>query len=82
MVCKGLASGVSLSSFRDGPVFPAMFTGAAYGIAMSHLAGLPLVAGVAMGKGAMRVVMLPLRPTWVLLAAVLPGLDCSRSCRW
>jgi hypothetical protein len=50
MVCKGLAYGVSLSSFRGGPVFPAIFADAAYGIAMSHLAGLPLVAGVAMGR--------------------------------
>jgi hypothetical protein len=28
MVCKGLAYGVSLSSFRGGPIFPAMFIGA------------------------------------------------------
>jgi H+/Cl- antiporter ClcA len=31
MVCKGLAYGVSLSGFRGGPVFPAMFIGAAGG---------------------------------------------------
>jgi H+/Cl- antiporter ClcA len=76
MVCKGLAYGVSLSSFRGGPVFPAMFIGAAGGIALSHLPGLPLVPAVAMGIGAMSVVMLTLPLTSVLLAsdavAVMP----------
>jgi len=33
--CKGLAYGVSLSSFRGGPVFPAMFIGTVGGAAMS-----------------------------------------------
>ncbi len=46
-----VSEGVSLSSFRGGPVFPALFTGAAGGILLSHLPGLPLVAGVAMGIG-------------------------------
>ena len=40
VVCKGLAYGISLSSFRGGPVFPSMFVGAAAGIAASHLPGL------------------------------------------
>jgi chloride channel protein, CIC family len=71
LACKGLAYGVSLSSFRGGPVFPALFIGAAGGIAMSHLPGLPLVAGVAMGLGAMSVVMLKLPLTSVLLPSVL-----------
>jgi H+/Cl- antiporter ClcA len=75
IVCKGLAYGVSLSSFRGGPIFPAMFIGAAGGIALSHLPGLPLVAGVAMGIGAMCVVMLTLPLTSVLLATLLLASD-------
>jgi H+/Cl- antiporter ClcA len=71
LVCKSLAYGVSLSSFRGGPIFPALFAGAVGGIAMSHLPGLPLVAGVAMGMGAMSVVMLTLPLTSVLLATLL-----------
>jgi H+/Cl- antiporter ClcA len=71
LACKGLAYGVSLSSFRGGPIFPAMFIGAAGGIAMSHLPGLPVVAGVAMGIGAMSVVMLGLPLTSVLLPSLL-----------
>ena len=60
LACKGLAYGMSLSSFRGGPTFPALFLGAAGGVALSHLPGLPLVDGVAMGIGAMSVVMLRL----------------------
>jgi H+/Cl- antiporter ClcA len=62
---------VSLSSFRGGPVFPALFTGAAGGMLLSHLPGLPLIAGVAMGIGAMSVTMLGLPLTSVLLATLL-----------
>jgi H+/Cl- antiporter ClcA len=75
VACKGLAYGASMSAFRGGPVFPAMFLGAAGGIALSHLPGLSLVAGVAMGIGAMSVVMLRLPLTSVLLATLLLASD-------
>jgi hypothetical protein len=75
LVCKGLAYGGSLGSFRGGPTFPAMFLGAAGGIALSHLPGLPLVPAVAMGIGAMSVVMLTLPLTSVLLATLLLASD-------
>jgi H+/Cl- antiporter ClcA len=71
MACKGLAYGVSLSGFRGGPTFPALYIGAAGGIALSHLPGLPLVPGVAMGIGAMCAVMLRLPLTSVLIATLL-----------
>jgi H+/Cl- antiporter ClcA len=75
VACKGLAYALSLSAFRGGPVFPAMFIGAAGGIAASHLPGLELVAGVAMGIGVMCTVMLGLPLTSVLLATVLLEAD-------
>ena len=75
IACKSLAYGVSLSSFRGGPTFPALFIGAAGGIALSHLPGLPLIDGVAMGVGAMSVVMLRLPLTSVLLASLLLASD-------
>ena len=71
VVCKWLAYTLSLGTFRGGPIFPALFIGAAGGIAMSHLPGLPMVAGLAMGMGAMTVVMMTLPLTAVLLPAVL-----------
>ncbi|MFD4922316.1 chloride channel protein [Streptomyces goshikiensis] len=73
VVCKGLAYCVSLSAFRGGPIFPAMFLGAAGGIALSHLPGLQLTPAFAMGIGAMSVTMLRLPLTSVLLATLLLG---------
>ena len=75
MVCKGIAYSVSLSSFRGGPTFPGMFLGAAGGIALSHLPGLPMVAGVAIGIGAMTAGMLRLPMTAVLLTTLFLGTD-------
>jgi H+/Cl- antiporter ClcA len=75
LACKGLAYSASLSSFRGGPTFPALYLGAAGGIALSHLPGLPLVPGVAMGIGAMCAVMLRLPLTSVLLASLLLASD-------
>ena len=75
MVCKGLAYSVSLSSFRGGPTFPGMFIGAVGGIALSHLPGLPMIAGAAIGIGAMTAGMLQLPITAVLLTTLFLGAD-------
>jgi H+/Cl- antiporter ClcA len=75
VVCKALAYGAALTGFRGGPVFPAIFIGAAGGIAMSHLPGLPMIAGVAMGMGAMTVAMLGLPLVSVLLVALFLQTD-------
>jgi H+/Cl- antiporter ClcA len=73
IVCKSLAYGISLGSFRGGPVFPSIFIGAAAGILLSHLPGLAVTAGLAMGMGAMTAVMLRMPMTAVLLASLLLG---------
>lgn len=75
VACKGLAYALSLSTFRGGPVFPAMFIGAAAGIAASHLPGLQVIPGAAMGIGAMCTVMLSLPLTATMLATLLLGAD-------
>jgi H+/Cl- antiporter ClcA len=71
MLCKGLAWGASLGSFRGGPTFPALFLGAAGGIAASHLPGLPVTPAVAVGMGAMVVAVLRLPLSAVIIAASL-----------
>ena len=71
IVCKGLAYSISLSGFRGGPIFPSMFIGAAGGIALSHVGGLPPVAGAAMGVGAMTAGALKMPMTAVLLPSLL-----------
>jgi len=75
VVCKGLAYSLSLCSFRGGPTFPAMFIGAAGGIALSHLPGLPMIAGAAIGIGAMTAGMLQLPMTAVLITTLFLGTD-------
>jgi len=75
VACKSVAYGLSLSGFRGGPIFPAMFIGGAIGVAASHLPGLSLVPAVAMGIGAMATVMLRLPMTATLLATLLLSSD-------
>jgi chloride channel protein, CIC family len=78
LVCKTLAYGVSRGGFRGGPIFPALFIGTVVGVAMSHLPGLPLVAGVAMGIGAMTAAVMKLPLTSVLLASLLMLSDAAK----
>ena len=73
--CKMLAYGLSLSAFRGGPVFPAMFVGAAVGIALSALPGLSLAPALGAGIGALCAAMLRLPMTSALLATILLGSD-------
>ncbi len=75
IVCKSLAYSFALSSFRGGPVFPGMFIGAAGGVLLSNLPGLPMIAGVAMGIGAMTVAMLSLPLVSVLLVVLFLQAD-------
>ncbi len=73
--CKAFVYGLSLSAFRGGPVFPAMFIGAVLGIAVSGLPGMSLAPAIAMGIGAMCAAMLRLPLTSTLLATLLLGAD-------
>jgi len=68
---KGLAYSLSLGSFRGGPVFPAMFLGAAGGMMAAKLPGFDLTPAVAVGLGAAVTAVLKLPLTGVVLAVVL-----------
>jgi hypothetical protein len=72
---KGLAYAAALSAFRGGPTFPALFIGAAGGMALSHLPGLGLVPGIAIGMSAMTASMLRLPMTGVLVTTLFLGTD-------
>jgi H+/Cl- antiporter ClcA len=71
ILLKGVAYGLSLGSFRGGPTFPALFLGAAAGIAASRLPGFPITAAVAVGMSAATVAVLKLPLTAVVAATVL-----------
>jgi chloride channel protein, CIC family len=71
MLCKGLAWAVSLGSFRGGPTFPAIYLGAAGGIAASHLPGMPQTPAIAVGMGVMVVAFLKLPLSAVVIATAL-----------
>jgi H+/Cl- antiporter ClcA len=74
-LCKMLVYGLSLSAFRGGPVFPAMFIGAVLGIAVSGLPGMDMAPAIGMGIGALCTAMLRLPLTSTLLATLLLGTD-------
>jgi H+/Cl- antiporter ClcA len=71
LLCKGLAWSACLGSFRGGPTFPAIFLGAAGGIAASHLPAFPLAPAVAVGMGVMVVAFLKLPLSSVVIATTL-----------
>ena len=71
MLFKGAGWGISLGAFRGGPTFPALFLGAAGGVAASHLPGLALTPAVAVGMGAMTASMLRLPLSAIVLAVLL-----------
>jgi hypothetical protein len=69
LLFKGLAWSISLGSFRGGPTFPALFTGAAAGLLAAHLPGFsetPAVA-VLMAAAAVSILELPLSATIITL---------------
>jgi H+/Cl- antiporter ClcA len=74
-LAKTVAYGLSLSAFRGGPVFPAMFIGAVLGIATSGLPGMHMAPAIGMGIGAMCTAMLRLPLTSTLLPVILLGAD-------
>ena len=75
VLCKGLAYSLSLSSFRGGPIFPSLFIGAAGGIALSRLPGLPMIAGAAIEIGAMLAAMVGMPLASVLVVSVFLPAD-------
>ncbi len=68
---KGLAYGLALGSFRGGPVFPALFLGAAGGLMAAQLPGFSLTPAVAVGIGASVAAVLRLPLAGAVLGVLL-----------
>jgi H+/Cl- antiporter ClcA len=68
---KGVAYGLSLGGFRGGPVFPAIFLGAAGGMMAAQLPGFDLTPAVAVGIGAAVAAVLRLPLAGIVLAVLL-----------
>lgn len=71
IACKGVAYALALGSLRGGPVFPALFLGAAAGVAVSHLPGMELTPAVAVAMGATTAAVLRLPLSAAILVTLL-----------
>ena len=68
---KGVAYGIALAGFRGGPIFPAIFLGAAGGLMAAQLPGYSITPAVAVAIGAAVVAALRLPLSSVVLAVLL-----------
>jgi H+/Cl- antiporter ClcA len=68
---KGIAWAISLAAFRGGPVFPALFLGAAAGLMAAQLPGFSITPAVTVGMGAAVASVLRLPLSAVVLAVLL-----------
>jgi H+/Cl- antiporter ClcA len=73
LLFKGVAYTLCLGSLRGGPVFPALFLGAAVGLLLAPLPGLAVAPAMAAGMAAATSSVLRLPLTSVVLMAVLLG---------
>ncbi|MFD0004369.1 chloride channel protein [Streptomyces sp. NPDC127178] len=73
LLCKGAAYALCLGSLRGGPIFPALFLGAALGVLLAPLPGLGVVPGLAAGMAASAAAALRLPVSSALLVVLLMG---------
>ncbi|SDD00723.1 chloride channel protein [Glycomyces harbinensis] len=77
LVCKGLAYAVSLAALRGGPIFPALFMGAAVGVLLGALPGYGTAPAMAAGMAAATAAVLPLPVSSAVLVTLLLGSDAT-----
>ncbi|MET9888329.1 chloride channel protein [Streptomyces sp. NPDC006430] len=73
LVWKGIGYSLCLGSLRGGPIFPALFLGAAAGVLLAPLPGLSIVPGLAAGMAAAATAALRLPVSSVLLVVLVLG---------
>ena len=71
LVFKGIAWSISMSSFRGGPTFPAIFLGVVAGLLAAHLPGYSETPAIAVLVGACCVSVLRLPLASVMIASLL-----------
>lgn len=71
LLCKSVAYALCLGSLRGGPIFPALFLGAATGVLLAPLPGLGVVPGMAAGMAAAAAAMLRLPVSSVVLVVLV-----------
>ncbi|MEV7522734.1 chloride channel protein [Streptomyces sp. NPDC091371] len=73
LLFKGIGYGLCLGSLRGGPIFPALFLGAAAGVLLAPLPGFGVVPGMAAGMAAAAAATLRLPVSSVVLVVLLLG---------
>ncbi|MGF0177090.1 chloride channel protein [Streptomyces sp. Marseille-Q5077] len=73
LLCKAAAYGLCLGSLRGGPIFPALFLGAAFGVLLAPLPGLGVAPGLAAGMAASASAALRLPVSSAVLVVLLMG---------
>ncbi|MFD3699875.1 chloride channel protein [Streptomyces sp. NPDC058646] len=73
LLFKGAAYTLCLGSLRGGPIFPALFLGAAAGVLLSPLPGLGVVPGFAAGMAAALAAVMRLPVSSVVLVTLVLG---------
>jgi H+/Cl- antiporter ClcA len=71
LVCMGFGYALSLATFRGGPIFPAVFLGAALGTLLAGLPDLGRVSAVAIMMGGFTAAMMRLPVSSILLVSIL-----------
>jgi H+/Cl- antiporter ClcA len=77
LALKGLAYAVSLATLRGGPIFPALFLGAAAGALLSGLPGYGIGPAVTAGMAAATAAILPLPVSSAVLVTLLLGTNAA-----
>ncbi|MGW2530541.1 chloride channel protein [Streptomyces sp. NPDC001595] len=73
LLCKGVAYALCLGSLRGGPIFPALFLGAAAGVLLAPLPGLGVVPALAGGMAAAAAAALRLPVSSAVLVVLVLG---------
>jgi H+/Cl- antiporter ClcA len=73
LACKGIGYALSIGALRGGPIFPAVFLGMTLGVLLSHLPGLNVVSGMAIGMAAASAALMRLPLSAIMIVVLTFG---------